>query len=66
VSALDEIVDRAIDYANRVLHTMPSYENAAAAGLRELRDNLARKWPDDPAVARLEAYLGSLIRRAAR
>ena len=60
VSALDDIVDRAIDYTNRILRTMPSYHGAAVAGLRKLRDSLAEKSPDDPALKRLDDYLESL------
>jgi len=60
VSALDDIVDRAIDYTNRILNTMPSYRQAAIAGLRKLRAALVEKTPDDPAIARLDAYLESL------
>lgn len=60
MSALDEIVDRAIEYTNKILNTMPSYRAAAIEGLRKLRAALAQKTPDDPAIARLDAYLESL------
>jgi hypothetical protein len=60
VSALDEIVDRAIDYTNRILNVMPSYREAAVAGLRRLRDGLAEKSPGDPALKRLDDYLEGL------
>jgi len=60
LSALDDIVDRAIDYTNRIVETMPSYRAPAIAGLQRLREALAIKHPDDPAIARLDAYLKSL------
>ena len=60
MDALDEIVDRAIDYADRILQTMPSYREAAIGGLRVLRSNLAERAPDHPAVQRLDDYLGGL------
>jgi len=60
VSALDDIVDRAIEYTNKILSTMPSYRPSAIEGLRKLRRALAEKTPDDPAIARLDAYLESL------
>jgi hypothetical protein len=60
VSALDDIVDRAIDYTNRILQTMPSYHATAVAGLHKLRAGLAEKSPGDPALKRLDDYLESL------
>jgi hypothetical protein len=39
---------------------MPSYREPALAGLRKLRAALAAQTPDDPAVAKLDAYLESL------
>ena len=57
MSALDEIVDRAIEYTNRIRQVMPSYHGATVAGLRKLRDSLAQKSPDDPALKRLDDYL---------
>jgi hypothetical protein len=63
VSALNDIVDRAIDYTNRILRSMPSYHEAAVAGLRKLRAGLAEKSPGDPALQRLDDYLDSLPRR---
>ncbi len=60
MSALEDIVDRAIGYTNKILSTMPSYRQAAIAGLRKLRAALAEKSPDDPALARLDEYLESL------
>lgn len=60
VSALADIVDRAIIYTNAVLDRMPSYRQTAIAGLRKLRAALAERTPDDPALARLDAYLESL------
>jgi len=60
VSALEDIVDRAIEYTNKILNTMPSYRSSAIEGLRKLRIALADKTPDDPAIARLDAYLESL------
>ena len=60
MGALDEIVDRAIIYTNDMLGRMPGYRAAAIAGLRKLRDALAAKTPDDPAIAKLDAYLAGL------
>jgi hypothetical protein len=60
LSALEAIVDRAIEYTNQILHTMPSYGKTAIAGLRALRDDLARQTPDDPAIGKLDAYLDGL------
>jgi hypothetical protein len=54
---LDEIVDRAIEYTNRIRQVMPSYHGATVAGLRKLRDSLAEKSPGDPALKRLDDYL---------
>ncbi len=63
MSGLDEIVDRAIDYTNRILKDMPSYREAALAGLRKLRAGLAEKSPRDPALKRLDDYLEGLPAR---
>jgi hypothetical protein len=60
VSALESIVDRAIGYTTKIVSTMPVYRQAAIAGLRKLCASLAEKDSDDPAVARLKAYLESL------
>jgi hypothetical protein len=60
VSALDEIVDRAIAYTNTLLQMMPSYREAAVGGLRKLRDALAQKSPDDPALEKLGVYIETL------
>jgi len=60
VSALDDIVDRAIDYTNRIRQVMPSYHGATGEGLRKLRDSLAEKSPGDPALQRLDDYLKGL------
>jgi hypothetical protein len=60
VSALDEIVDRAIEYTNLILRRMPSYRDAALEGLRKLRESLAAKAPDDPAIGKLDAFLSDL------
>jgi hypothetical protein len=60
---LDDIVDRAIDYTNRILHAAPSYHEAAVAGLRKLRAGLAQKSPGDPALKRLDDYLENLPRQ---
>jgi hypothetical protein len=65
LSALEEIVDRAIAYTDRILATAPNYRGAAIAGLRKLRDNLARTAPDDAAIRKLEVYLDGLARHAA-
>ena len=60
LSALNEIADRAIEYTNRILQTMPSYRAPAIAGLQGLREALAEKYPDDPAIQKLDAYLNAL------
>jgi flagellar hook-associated protein FlgK len=60
VNALDDIVDRAIDYTNLILRRAPSYREAAISGLRTLRESLAEKAPDDPAIQKLEAFLNAL------
>ncbi len=60
LSALEEIVDRAIDYTDRILGAMPTYRGAAIEGLRKLRDNLSQRAPDDPAIGKLDAYLANL------
>jgi hypothetical protein len=60
LSALEDIVDRAIDYTNQILHTMPTYRSAAIEALRKLRENLARQGPDDPALRKLDDYLDRL------
>jgi hypothetical protein len=60
VSTLDEIVDRAIDFAHRALQALPSYRPATIAGLKQLRETLAQHAPDDPALGRLDAYLSRL------
>ncbi len=60
MNGLDEIVDRAIAYTDTLLRIRPTYRQAAVGGLRKLRDALAQKSPDDPAIARLDAYLDAL------
>ncbi len=60
MSALEDIVDRAIEYTNKILNTMPTYRQSAIEGLRRLRTALAEKSPHDPAITRLDAYLESL------
>jgi hypothetical protein len=62
VSALEDVADRAINYTNSVLNKMPSYREPAIAGLRKLRGALAAQTPEDPAIAKLDAYLESLDR----
>jgi len=51
-----------MEYTNLILKSAPSYGEAAIAGLRKLRDDLARSTPSDPALARLDAYLDALSR----
>jgi hypothetical protein len=60
VNTLDEIVDRAIEYTNLILRRMPSYRDTAVDGLRKLRESLAAKAPDDPALDKLDAYLAAI------
>ena len=64
MDTLDDIVSRAINYTNGVLIRMPTYRGAAIAGLFKLRAALARNAPDNPALARLDAYLESLDDKA--
>lgn len=64
MSALENIVDRAINYTNSILNRMPSYRGAAIAGLRKLHEALVANTPDDPALVRLAAYLESLDDKA--
>jgi hypothetical protein len=60
VNELEDIVDRAIDYTNLILRRAPSYRDSAISGLRTLRESLAEKAPDDPAVRKLDAFLDTL------
>lgn len=60
VSELADIVERAIHYTDELLHIRPSYRASAVAGLRRLRVKWANERPDDPAIARLDAYLETL------
>jgi hypothetical protein len=60
VSTADDIVDRAIEYTNRILGTMPNYRTAAITGLRRLRDSLAKKSPHEPALNWLDDYIDKL------
>jgi hypothetical protein len=62
VSILDEIVDRAIDYTNRALQTMPSYRQAAIDALKKLRAGLVGKDSSEAALAKLDDYLKKLER----
>ena len=60
VNTLEGIADRAIEFTNKVLHTLPSYRPAAIDGLRKLRSALEERSPGDPAIAKLDTYLESL------
>ena len=60
MNALEGIVDRAIEFTNKVLYALPSYRQAAIEGLHKLRSALEERSPDDPAIAKLDAYLESL------
>ena len=60
VNELEDIVDRAIDYTNLILRRAPSYRDSAISGLRTLRESLAEKAPDDPAVRKLDGFLDTL------
>jgi hypothetical protein len=55
-----EIVERAIDYTDRIVTDMPSYREAAIEGLRRLGLSLAEKTPDHPAIRKLFDYLDAL------
>ena len=57
MNLLGEIVERAIDYTDRIVIEMPSYREAAIEGLRRLGLGLAQKSPDHPAVRKLFDYL---------
>jgi hypothetical protein len=64
VSAWDDIVDRAIEYTEKLLHINPGHAAAAVESLRSLRENLAKRAPDDdPALDRLDAYVKNLTGR---
>ena len=63
MNLLSEIVERAIDYTDRIVIEMPSYREAAIEGLRRLGFGLAEKSPDHPAIRRLFEYLDRLQRR---
>lgn len=60
MNLLGEIVDRAIDYTDRIVHEMPSYREAAIEGLRKLGLGLAEKSPEHPAIRKLFDYLAAL------
>jgi len=60
MNLLGEIVDRAIDYTDRIVLEMPSYRQAAIDGLRRLGLNLAEKSPEHPAIRKLFDYLDAL------
>ena len=62
MSILDEIVDRAIDYTQRALQTMPSYRSAAIDALKKLRAGLVGKAGSEAALAKLDDYLRQLER----
>jgi hypothetical protein len=60
MNILGEIVDRAIDFTDRMVFAMPSYREAAIAALRRLGVRLAKNSPDHPAVRKLFDYLDAL------
>lgn len=60
MNLLGEIVDRAIDYTDRIVFEMPSYREAAIEGLRRLGLSLAEKSPDHPAIRKLFDYVDAL------
>jgi hypothetical protein len=60
MNLLGEIVDRAIDYTDRIVLEMPSYREAAIEGLRRLGLSLAEKSPEHPAIRKLFDYLDAL------
>ncbi len=63
MNALDDIVDRAIDFTNRILQARPNFIGGTVRGLRKLRASLGEKSPGHPALKRLDAYLDGLTRR---
>ena len=65
MNLLGEIVDRAIDYTDRIVIEMPSYREAAIEGLRRLALSLAEKSPEHPAIRKLFDYLDALTGAAA-
>ena len=60
---IDDIVDRAIHYTERILSVAPHHYSAARDGLTTMRNNLTVGADDHPALLRLDAYLGELERR---
>jgi hypothetical protein len=62
VKFLDEIVDRAIQYTDRVICSTPAYRERAIAALRRLGQRLAEKSPGHPAVRKLSLYLDFVAR----
>jgi hypothetical protein len=60
MSLLGEIVERAIDYTDRIVIEMPSYREAAIEGLRRLGLALAEKSPDHPAIRKLFDYIDAM------
>jgi hypothetical protein len=60
---IDEIVNKAIQYTEKILDRAPSHYAAARDGLERLRDNLTLGAEDHPALGRLDNYIGELMRR---
>jgi hypothetical protein len=60
---IDEIVDRAILYTEKILGQAPRHYPVAREGLERMRDNLTIGAQDHPALDRLDDYLGDLERR---
>jgi hypothetical protein len=63
---IDEIIDKAIKYTEKILARAPGHYAAAREGLERMRDNLMIGAADHPAIGRLDDYIGELERRFTR
>jgi len=63
---IDEIVDRAIQYTEKILGQAPRHYKVAREGLEKMRDSLATGLENHPALGRLDKYIGELGRRFAQ
>lgn len=61
---IDEIVTRAIGYAEVATREAPHLAEVALVGLRRMRDNLSLGAPEHPALARLSAFIAKCEREA--
>jgi hypothetical protein len=54
---VEEIVDRAIEHTRTILAAAPYDWRIARKGLQIIHDDLARRAPEHPALARLKAFI---------